>query len=234
MDIWSSLYSLAGVSEPLYIALEALVSIILAAGLAGVVLETGRIYQEYRAPVKKSTQAPVKPVKKILSGAPPKMQEKVPEKVPPKAPAKAPAKPVIAVPEAPKVDITKLPERTVIPRIDVIKGTLKESVVTMKDKYKLDSVTLSSPDGLVIASTSNTPDEDAAIFSGLFMDMYKAKPSNYYSVPNKYVHMYLIESRGSRLIGIVKRPGALVQEEVSGLQDDSRSILEKFASGGKK
>jgi len=122
----------------------------------------------------------------------------------------------------------------VIPAIDVVKGSLSGSMVTLTQKYGLDSVTLASQDGLVIASTAKAPDQDAAVYSGLFQELYKVKQEQYYYVESKDVSLYSIESGPSKVIGIARRKGNMSHEEVKAMRDDTAKIVDRFASSSKK
>jgi hypothetical protein len=214
MDISGTLYSVFGVSEPLFLAVAALVALLLAISLSATVLETVRIYREYTS------------------------------KEQPEEPAAEPEKAVLLPGEQEKVDITKLghiaaqmpaeplqpprPVPTSVPAIDVVKSTLPESIKALTMKYGLDWLTIASNDGLVIASTSKTPDEDAAVYSNLFYELYRTRVETYFNVSNKDIHLLQVESGGHKVIDVAHRPGTMTQEEVSGLREDSRKVVEHF------
>lgn len=209
MDFMGDLNGMLGVSGPQYILIGALVALLLGFSLAFAVLEAIRIYREY--PVKEKPQtAAVKPVVKPM--------EKMPE------------------PEK-KLDITKLahikPEPPV-PAVEVVKPTLPESMKAVTGKYRLDSLTLASFDGLVIASNSKTPEEDAAVYSNLFQELYRSRPGPYFNVANKDIHLLLVESDSQKFIAVARKPGQAKQDEISGLIDDCRKIVEKFSMSGKR
>lgn len=226
MDISGTLYSVFGVSEPLFLALEALVALLLAISLSATVLETVRIYQEYSS-----------------------MEQ-------PEEPAAEPEKAVILPPEPEKVDITKLghiaaqkpaepvkpPQQAPLvttsppaaPAAEVVKSTLPESIKALTAKYGLDWLTIASGDGLVIASTSKTPDEDAAVYSNLFFELYRARAETYFNVSNKDIHLLQVESGGHKVIDVASKQGQMTQGEVSGLREDTRKVLERFIRGSRK
>jgi len=117
-----------------------------------------------------------------------------------------------------------------IPDIDVVKGTLQESMVTLTQKYRLGSLTLASQDGLVIASTSKTPEQDAAVYSGLFHELYKVKQEPYYHVESKGVGLYSVESGAQKVIGVAARAAGLAPEEARAVREDTKRVVDRFAS----
>jgi hypothetical protein len=142
-----------------------------------------------------------------------------PEAPPPMEVMKAPA------PEAPKA---------AVPAIDVVKGSLSESMMTLTQKYRLESLTVASQDGLVIASTGKVPDQDAAVYSGLFQELYKVKHEPYYYVESKEVSLYSVEGGAQNVIGVAHKKGALAPDEVKAIREDTRKVIDRFAAGGRK
>jgi len=209
MDIVSSLYSFFGTSDPTTFILDILVAVIFAVSIVYLALELYRILTEY---VKKE--------------APPSVEKPV---VAPPAPAPLEVKKP-AVQETPAAKI-KSPS---IPAIDVLKGSLQESMVTLTQKYGLESVTLASQDGLVIASTGKTPDQDAAVYSGLYQELHKVKPEPYYYIESKDIGLYSVESGPSKVIGVARRKGSMAPEEVKAIGDDTARIIDRFAASSKK
>jgi hypothetical protein len=212
MDLTGSLNSIFGVSEPLYLAIAGLVALLLAGSLSATVLEVARVYREYTAPAPPRKKA----VKKLL-------------------------------PEPGKVDITSLghiaaqqaeppaPQASqAVTPVEVVKDNLPDSMKAITDKYGLKWLTIASSDGLVIASTSNTPDEDAAVYSNLFHELYRTRPEPYFNVSNRDIHLLLVESGDHKVIDVAKKIGPMTQEVASGLREDSRKIVERFVWGGKK
>lgn len=133
------------------------------------------------------------------------------------------------------MDVKKPEKKPVnIPAIDVVKGSLSESMISLTQKYRLDSLTLASHDGLVIASTNKTPDQDAAVYSGLFQELYKVKQEPYYYVESKDVSLYSAEVGSSRVVGVAHRKGTMEPEEIAAIRDDTKKIVDRFASAGKK
>lgn len=148
----------------------------------------------------------------------------------------APAGKPVAAP--PPMEVMKTPAqeapKTVVPAIDVAKGSLPESMMTLAQKYRLVSLTLASQDGLVIASTGKAPEQDAAVYSGLFQELYKVKQEPYYYVESKEVSLYSVESGAQKVIGVAHRKGALAPEEVKAIREDTRKVIDRFAAGGRK
>jgi len=215
MDALSGLYGLTGTSDPASLAVSVLIALVLAGGLASLVLEVGRIAREYSG----------KP--DVSYGLPPTALPPIPQRKTVK-PADAPKeKPV-------EKALPKAPEKPAVPAVEVVKSTLKESVEALEKKYRLNAITLATVDGLVIASTIKEPEEEAAVWSGKFNELNKQKPGNYHSVADKGVYLYMAESTGNKVIGVARRSSALEQAEVTSLQDDTRMIIDKFAPAVKK
>jgi hypothetical protein len=130
-----------------------------------------------------------------------------------------------------KTPVKETPKPVAIPAIDVVKGSLAESMMTLTQKYGLNSLTLASQDGLVIASTSKTPDQDAAIYSGLFSELHKVKKETYYYVESKEVGLYSIDSGAGKIIGVAHRKGALAPEVIRSIGEDTKKVIDRFAAG---
>ncbi len=204
MDFASSLYGFFGTSDPATLILDLLVAVVLAVSIVYLVLELYRIYAEY-----------------ARKEAPPVISK--PPAVSPTAP------PPMEVMKAPVVEAPK----PAVPAIDVVKGSLAESMAALAQKYHLDSLTLASPDGLVIASTGKAPEQDAAVYSGLFQELHKVKQEPYYYVDSKDVSLYSVESGAQNIIGVAHRKGSLTPEEAKAIREDTRKVLDRFAAGRK-
>jgi hypothetical protein len=223
MDLTGSLYDVFGVSGPLYLAIAGLVAVLLAGSLSATVLEAARVYREYTAPVpsRKGPDAAAKPL------------------------------PAPEMAGAGKLDITRLghfaaqqrattlaqpaqPVVTAIPPVDVVKDNLPDSMNAITAKYGLGWLTIASGDGLVIASTSDTPDEDAAVYSNLFHELYRSRPEPYFNVSHKDIHLLLVESGSNKVIDVASKAGPMTQDAAAGLRDDSRKIVDRFVWGVKK
>lgn len=205
MDVLDSLYGFFGTSDVRVLGVDLLVSVVLAVAITYLVLEIVRIFSDH------SIREPVVQDKKPIVAPH--------QDIKPKEGAVSPAKPAEAVKA---------------PVIDVLKGTLNESMNAMVEKYRLDSLTLASRDGLVIASTSKTPDEDAAVYSNMFQDLNKKTPNTYFYVDSKSIHLYSVDIANSSIIGVIRKPGTMSQDIVMAMKEDSRRIADKFTTGGKK
>ncbi len=201
MDTMGGLYEFFGTGDPAMLALDLLVSVILAIAAVCLLLELVRIYTEYSR----------------------------------KAPAQATEKPAPAVKAEPKPE-PKPEARPAekVPEVDVLKATLPDSMKALADKFKLESLTLATQDGLVIASTSSTAEQDAAVYSGLFQELFKVKQEPYYYVESKDVSLYYVESGAARVIGVARRKAQLTADEQRAIRDDTKKVVDKFAAGGKK
>lgn len=202
MDIADGLYGFFGASDPATLLLDFLVAAVLAVSIAYLALELYRIYVEY---TRKEAPAPAKPEAAKLAAKPP-------------------------MPGPMEAMKTPVAEKVKIPAIDVVKGSLSESMTTLTQKYGFNSLTLASQDGLVIASTSKTPDQDAAVYSGLFQELYKVKQEQYYFVESKGVCLYSVESGAQKIIGIAGRKAGLAPEEARAIREDTKKVVDRFAS----
>lgn len=213
MDTLEGLYSFFGTSDPAMLALDLAVAAIFSIAIVCLLLELLRIFKEYS--------------RKVPAQAYEKPREKVEEK--PVVPVAKPEAKVETKPE-PKVE-PKPVER--VPEIDVLKSTLPDSMKSITEKYKLESLTLATQDGLVIASTSGSADQDAAVYSGLFQELFKVKQEPYYFIESKDVNLYYVDSSSVKVVGVARRRGALSAEEQKIIRNDTKKIVDKFASGKK-
>ncbi|HUL62367.1 MAG TPA: hypothetical protein VLT35_04830 [Methanocella sp.] len=238
MDLTGSLYGVFGVSEPLYLAIAGLVAVLLAGSLSATVLEAARIYREYagvppRARLEKEA-GPALPAKEEQAPEPGKIYITNLADVAAHAPGPTPQAPAPpAQPTAPPGPLVTPSPPTAAPSVEVVKDTLPESMRAITAKYGLEWLTIASGDGLVIASTSPTPDEDAAVYSNLFYELYRTRPEGYFNVANKDIHLLSVESGGHRFIDVARKPGQMTKGEAAGLREDSRKIVERFGRGGK-
>ncbi|HEY3422076.1 MAG TPA: hypothetical protein VGK13_02880 [Methanocellaceae archaeon] len=221
MDTLEGLYSFFGTSDPAMLALDLVVAAIFSIAIVCLLLELLRIFREYSRKV--PAQAYEKPQAKVeekpvVSAA----------KVEPKPEVKVEPKPVTKV--EPKVE-PKPAEK--IPDIDVLKVALPDSMKAIAVKYKLESLTLSTQDGLVIASTSSSADQDAAVYSGLFQELFKVKQEPYYYIESKDVSLYYVESGTVKVVGVARRRTQLTADEQKAIRDDTKKVVDKFASGKK-
>lgn len=208
MDTLGGLYGFFGTTDPAMLALDLLVAAIFAIAVVCLLLELIRIYTEY--------------------------SRKVPQQAYEKPREKAEEKPAVAAKPEPKPEIKpEVKPAEKIPDVYVVKATLPDSMKVLAEKFKLESLTLATQDGLVIASTSNTADQDAAVYSGLFQELFKVKQEPYYYVESKDVSLYYVESGAARVIGVARRRSQLTVEEQKLIRDDTKKVVDKFASGKK-
>ena len=228
MDLTGSLYDIFGVSEPVYLAIAGLVALLLAGSLSATVLEAARIYREYTAPVPPRTRpkAIEKPVPAPAKAEPKKVDIASLGDLAAQQAARPPTQPAKPMPPV-------SPVSPAVPTIDVVKDSLPDSMKAITAKYGLDWLTIASGDGLVIASTSNTPDEDAAVYSNLFHELYRTRPEPYFNVFNKDIHLLLVESGSDKVIDVVKKIGPMRQDEATDIRNDSRRIVERFVWSAK-
>jgi hypothetical protein len=213
MDTLEGLYSFFGTSDPAMLALDLVVAVIFSIAIVCLLLELLRIYKEYS--------------RKVPAQAYEKPHEKAEEK-----PVVPVAKPEAKVEPKPEPKVEPRPAEK-IPEIDVLKATLADSMKSITEKYNLESITLATQDGLVIASTSGSADQDAAVYSGLFHELFKVKQEPYYFIESKDVNLYYVDSSSVKVVGVARRRGALSSEEQKIIRDDTKKIVDKFASGKK-
>jgi hypothetical protein len=228
MDLTGSLYDIFGVSEPLYLAIAGLVALLLAGSLSATVLEAARIYREYTAPVppRKRPVATATPIQLPEKPEPAKLNITQLGDIAAQQAARQPAQPAKPAQPAPVAS-------PVVPPVDVVKDNLPDSMKAITAKYGLDWLTIASGDGLVIASTSNTPDEDAAVYSNLFHELHRTRPEPYFNVSNKDIHLLRVESGAHAVIDVARKIGPMTQDEAAGVRDDSRKIVERFVWSAK-
>lgn len=124
--------------------------------------------------------------------------------------------------------------KAAIPDVDVIGGSLQDSMAIIARKYGLSSITLASQDGLSIASTNKAPDQDAAVFSGLYQELFKVKQEPCYRVEDRAVSLFAVEGGAQKVIGIAGRAAGLSPDEARAIREDAKRALDHFAAGGNK
>jgi len=95
---------------------------------------------------------------------------------------------------------------------------LESGMELICSEYGLDSLTIATWDGLLVAS-SGSPSrmEDAALFSRI----YRIKGE----IEDKSVQLFELEYKGSRLIGIARRKEPLVEAWTASLRHDVTTLL---------
>ncbi|MDI6718382.1 MAG: hypothetical protein QMD46_02045 [Methanomicrobiales archaeon] len=117
----------------------------------------------------------------------------------------------------PEAEGAEMPES-----VDLIQGfsSMTESIRALAGKYGLQSFTLATQDGLVVASSSPGNQEDAAIYSHLFTK--GEKPDD------PLVQLFGIRHRGSSLIGIVKAHRTIPESWMKSIEEDVKIILGRW------
>ena len=103
--------------------------------------------------------------------------------------------------------------------IDILKADsdIRENMNALKQKYRLDSITLASEDGLVIASSDQEGGRIAAENSQIMKKMQKPEDDR--------VHLFRMYYRGSPLIVVIRAEKPLSPVWLSSIEDDARKIL---------
>lgn len=108
------------------------------------------------------------------------------------------------------------------PSVDLGKARdLSSGMELICSVFGLDSLTIATWDGLVVAS-SGSPSriEDAALYSRI----YQGKGE----IEDKSVHLFELDFNGSRLIGIVRRREELVRTWIDALRNDVITLLQAW------
>jgi hypothetical protein len=131
--------------------------------------------------------------------------------------AARPVSPAIPVPaNAP----ARMPEPATIPETDLTGNSrdLRESLCALAGKYSLDSVTIATSDGLVLAASGgSTTQEDAASYSRLNIG---GEPEG--------VTLFVLNHKGSELTGIIRSQGIITGEVQKRIESDTKDILNRW------
>jgi len=117
----------------------------------------------------------------------------------------------------------KARHKSPVKNIDLIEGRedLADSLNALTEKYSLDSVTLATRDGLIIASTNpETAQDDAARYADMFV--------NYPLYETPGVLLFGLDHKGSDLIGIIRANNGLSDEIGQNIKDDTKDILNSW------
>ncbi len=103
--------------------------------------------------------------------------------------------------------------------IDIFKSysDIGENMKALKKKYGLDSITLASEDGLVIASSDPEGSRLAAEYSQIIKKLQEPAGSR--------IHLLKMHYRGSPLIMVIQTEKPLPPVWFSSIEDDARKIL---------
>lgn len=97
--------------------------------------------------------------------------------------------------------------------------SIRENLLALFDRYKLNSFTMSTSDGLVISSTDPNPEEEAAKYSYLYQQGEQP------DVPN--IRLIGVPYKGGTVVGIVKADDELSEKELEFIERDINFILKK-------
>ncbi|OPY37606.1 MAG: hypothetical protein A4E35_01192 [Methanoregula sp. PtaU1.Bin051] len=99
------------------------------------------------------------------------------------------------------------------------KETITASLKALAKKYSLAEITLATDDGLLIASSSDRDVmADVAKFSQIAMEK---------SIPDEpEVTLFELDHKGSHLVGIIRTKNKLRQNWKTGIQEDTKGILQ--------
>lgn len=129
-------------------------------------------------------------------------------------------KPIVVTPPAPVARPNqKFQPPAPVPAIDLETcPDLRQCLVALTGKYSLDSFTIASPDGLVIASSGGeTAQEDAANCNGIHAG----------TLPGSII-LFGMDHKGSKLTGIIRTTGTITGETKSRIENDTKDILDKW------
>jgi len=97
-------------------------------------------------------------------------------------------------------------------------GDISKNLQAIVSKYHLIAITLSTTDGLVIASTSEFGPEDAANYGNAL------KPGDTLSVPG--IRLFSIGHKGSAVIGIVRSGDPITDILLGNIRNDTEKIMD--------
>lgn len=103
---------------------------------------------------------------------------------------------------------------------DVIHGraSMAESMRALCEKYGLDSCTIATRDGLVVASSLDDPEEEAAQYSYLYVN--GIAPSDPFS------RLFGLSYHGGEVVGIIKGKEEVLARSPDALEDELQAILD--------
>jgi len=103
---------------------------------------------------------------------------------------------------------------------DVIHGqtTIAESLQALCEKYSLDSCTIATRDGLVVASSLEDAEEEAAQFSYLYV--------NGIAPHDPFIRLFGLSYHGGEVVGIVKGQEEAFARVQQALEDELQAVLD--------
>ncbi|MDY6930976.1 MAG: hypothetical protein SVJ22_03555 [Halobacteriota archaeon] len=136
-----------------------------------------------------------------------------------------------------KLDLGKISDRVnfaredisakIVPlNIDVVDTQgIPESMDALTRKYSLESITIASEDGILIASSSIRGDEEAAEFSFIFHETQKIRSTSFISLIEIGVYIYSIDSRDGSILCIIRSENNVDKHRIMKIGEDAKSIL---------
>jgi|GEM_PF-4919475 len=136
-----------------------------------------------------------------------------------------------------KLDLGKIADRVnfskeeisakIVPlNIDVVDTEgIPESMGALTRKYSLESITLTSEDGILIASSSNRGEEEAAEFSFMFHETQKIRSTSFISLVEVGVYIYSIGSKDGSILCVIRSENTVEKNRVMMIGEDARAIL---------
>lgn len=135
---------------------------------------------------------------------------------------KAPKDIITPLPDIPEINRGELPgtkhpiaDIADIPLTDL--GDITKNLHALVSKYHLDAITLSTTDGLMIATTSETGQDDAAHYGHVL------KPGEVPSVPD--IRLFFITHKGSSVVGIIRSGQQVTDSMLERITNDTEKIM---------
>ncbi|MDY6864777.1 MAG: hypothetical protein SVY15_02220 [Halobacteriota archaeon] len=136
-----------------------------------------------------------------------------------------------------RLDLGKISDRMIFPKeeisativplnIDVVDTEgIPESMGALTRKYSLESITLASEDGILIASSSDRGEEEAAEFSFMFHETQKIRSTSFISLVEVGMYIYSIDSRDGSILCVIRSENILEKNRVMKIAEDAKAIL---------
>jgi hypothetical protein len=96
-------------------------------------------------------------------------------------------------------------------------GDITKNLRALVSKYHLDALTLSTTDGLMIASTSETGQDDAAHFGHVL------RPGETPSLPD--IRLFFLSHKGSSVVGIIRSGRQVTDTGLESIRNDTEKIM---------
>ncbi|MEI6292801.1 MAG: hypothetical protein WCP36_03910 [Methanomicrobiales archaeon] len=132
---------------------------------------------------------------------------------------KAPKDIITPLPDIPEINRRELPV-TEHPAVDIPLtdlGDITKNLHALVSKYHLDAITLSTTDGLMIATTSENGQDDAAHYGHIL------KPGEVPSVPD--IRLFFITHKGSSIVGIIRYGLQVTDSLLERITNDTEKIM---------